>query len=69
MTVSYELFEQFPGWNAGFFRSLVAEHSLNRILEIGSGAEKNLDPGLSGSFDFVFSRMVGEHVKEGLQYI
>src|ERR1017187_990761 len=29
MTVSYELFEQFPGWNAGFFRSLL----LIRLLQ------------------------------------
>jgi 2-polyprenyl-3-methyl-5-hydroxy-6-metoxy-1,4-benzoquinol methylase len=29
---------------------------------------KDLDPALSGKFDFVFSRMVGEHVKDGSQY-
>lgn len=44
MMVSYKLVEQFQGWDASLFKSLLAEHGSKRILEIGSGANPTLTP-------------------------
>jgi hypothetical protein len=46
MVVSYRPVALFPGWDKApeFFKTIILEHSAQRILEIGSGAHPTLPP-------------------------
>ena len=46
LRITYEHYEQFPGWNAAprFLSSVIERESCTSVLEIGSGANPTLSP-------------------------
>lgn len=68
MTVSYNTVENFPGWAMAqdHFRSLIAQHGCQRILEIGAGANPVLSADLvrDRGLTYVISDVSVEELKK-----